>query len=328
VTAPLPVYRAVVVGCGHIGSAASAEALVPGVHSHAQAYVEHERTRLVGVCDADAGRAAAAEARWKAEAATDAVALCRRERPEIVSVCTPDATHFRVARDILDAAAPRLLLMEKPVALTVAEGEALEALAARKSCLVAVNYSRRFLPPFRAIADELRRGRHGRPLLARVVYGKGLLHNGSHALDLLRWWLGEPEGARKGPPAWGPPGDPSDAADLWFAGGARARLDPVDARVATVFEMDLLTERSRIAFTEGGREWTFHEVADSPVHPGYRAYARTGREGADPLFTAPDARVLWHVVDNVVAALDGSSPLLCTGADGVEAVRWVERIRA
>jgi predicted dehydrogenase len=328
VTAPLPVYRAVVVGCGHIGSAASAEALVAGVHSHAQAYVEHGRTQLAGVCDADAGRAAAAQARWDAEAATDAVALCRRVRPEIVSVCTPDSTHFGVARDILEAAAPRLLLMEKPLALTAAEGEALVELAARRSCLVAVNYSRRFLPAFRAVADELQRGGHGRPLLARALYGKGLLHNGTHALDLLRWWLGDLEAARKGPAEWGPEGDSSESADLWFAGGARARLDAVDARIATVFELDLLTERSRIGFTQGGREWTFHEVTDSPVHPGYRAYARTGREAVDPLFAAPDARVLWHVVDNVVAALDGSSPLLCTGADGVEAVRWVERIRA
>ena len=78
----------------------------------------------------------------------------------------------------------------------------------------------------------------------------------------------------------------------------------------------------------GGREWAFYEVKDSPFQAGYRAYLPTGRERKDALFTDPAARVLWHVVDNVVSTLDGHASLLCTGQDGLEALRWVHRIRS
>jgi predicted dehydrogenase len=324
-------YSAVVVGCGRIGSTSSAETSGEGVHSHAQAYVDHPRTRLAAVCDVDPSRSAAASQKWGARAATDAVEICRSVQPHIVSLCTPDDTHYPLARALLEQAPPRALLIEKPLALTSAEGEELLALAARKSCLVAVNYvnyTRRFAPAFRAIADELREGTHGRPLFVRVLYGKGLLHNGSHAIDLLRSWLGEPQRVATGPAEWGPPGDDSVSADLWFDGGARARLDAFDERAATVFELDLLAERSRIALTQGGREWTFHDIADSPHHAGYRTYVPSGRERTDARFQRPLSRALWRAVDNLVAALDGTASLLCSGLDGVAALRWVERIRA
>jgi predicted dehydrogenase len=322
-----PIYRAVVIGCGRIGSSFSSELREPGVHSHCQAYVEHPRTRLAGVCDISPERAAEAGRLWRAESGTDAVTLCARLQPEIVSVCTPDPTHHGLTAALLQEAAPRALLIEKPLALRRHEAESLLARAREKQCLVAVHYSRRFSPAFRAIASELREGRHGRPLLGRFVYGKGLLHNGSHAIDLMRFWLGEPVRVAGGPAAWGPEGDPSESADMWFGDGCRVRLEAFDERVATLFELDFLTEHSRWTFAHGGREWTFHRVADDASLRGYRRYLPTGRERTDALFARPMARTLGEAVDNVVAALDGEAALWCTGEDGLEALRWVEAIR-
>jgi len=322
-----PSYRAAVIGCGRIGASFSLHLPGSEVRSHCQAYHEHPRIQLVGVCDTDADRAAEASRRWNTDSNTDAVALCARLRPDIVSICTPDRTHAELARALLAEAAPRALLVEKPLALNGDDGESLLALARAKSCAVAVNYSRRFSPAFQAIARELRAGRHGRPILGRFVYGKGLLHNGSHALDLMRFWLGEPDKVRAGPVAWGPEGDPSESADLWFAGGGRVRLEAFDERVATVFELDVLTEGSRWTATRGGRDWTFYAAQDDPSLPGYRSYLPTGRERTDTLFADTLGRTLWYAVDNAVAALDGEAPLLCTGEDGLEAVRWVEKIR-
>lgn len=322
-----PAYRVAVIGCGRIGSSFSLG--IPGseVRSHCQAYQEHPQTHLVGVCDIDPDRAAEAGRRWNTDSDTDAVALCARVRADIVSICTPDRTHAELARALLADTAPRALFIEKPLSLGSGDGEALLALAREKSCAVAVNYSRRFSPAFQAIARELRAGGHGRPILGRFVYGKGLLHNGSHALDLMRFWLGEPEKASAGPAAWGPEGDSSESADLWFAGGCRVRLEAFDERVATVFELDVLTEGSRWTATRGGRDWTFYAAQDDPSLPGYRSYLPTGRERTDGLFAQPLGRTLWHAVDNVVAALEGEVPLMCTGEDGLEAVRWVEKIR-
>jgi len=317
-------YRAVVIGCGRIGAGVAA---APQLESHAQAYQRHPRAELVGVCDSDATRLEDAARRWGAEADRDPVALCRRLRPDVVSLCTPDPTHHVLAERVLREAPPRVLFVEKPLALSAAEGERLVELGERQSCAIAVNHTRRYSAAFQALHEELRAGEHGAPLLARVLYGKGLFHNGSHAIDLLRFWFGEPVKAVGQPVAWGPDDDETYGADVWFPSGCRARLDGFDERVATVFEVDVLTERSRWRCWGGGTQWEFSAVADSGRHPGYVEWRRTERERHDGRFADALRDCLLRAVDNVVDALDGTGVLWCPGEDAVTSLTWLERIR-
>lgn len=321
-------YRAVVVGCGRIGSAFSEQAGTPGTHSHAQAYVDHPRTRLVSLVDTDPARLAAARARWGVDGGSDVEDVVRRHRPDIVSVCTPDDTHDAVARSVLAAAPPRLLFIEKPIARSADEAAALVAVATASGTGVAVNHSRRFSAAFRAIAEEVRVGTHGAPRLARGIYGKGLMHNGVHAIDLLRLWLGEPDHVSGRAVAPGPDGDPSYEVSARWPGGATAHLDVLDERVATVFELELLCERSRIRFWDGGDQWEFAGVRAHPSYPGYQVYASTDRGRSDPVFRLPMGRALAEAVDNLVGWLDGVDPLYSTGSDGVAALRCIERIKS
>ena len=312
-----------------MGSAFSVEALTPGVHSHAQAYDAQARVELAGLCDTDPARRGAAGALWNVTTHADADTLCKKVQPDIVSICTPDATHAAVARTVLTAPrAPRVLFVEKPLATTTRDAIEVLELARERGATIVVNYSRRFSRAFQAIRDELQTGVHGRPLLARVVYGKGLLHNGGHAIDLLRFWFGEPLKAVGEARAWGPEGDQTFSADLWLPNDCRARLEAFDERVATVFEMDVLCERTRLRFLAGGARWEFASVGDSPAYAGYRSYNVTARAGEDARFADPLGRCLEHAVDNVVAVLDGTATPLCTGSDGLAVLTWVEAIRA
>lgn len=318
-------YRAVVIGCGRIGSSLTADAREPGIHSHAQAYREHPRTELAGLSDTDEDRLAKAVRDWGVPGDVEAVALCRRMRPDIVSVCTPDATHAEIAREIIAAAPPRLLFIEKPIAGTVAEAEAVADAARRAGVAIAVDHTRRYIPAFRVIGDELRQGIHGRPLLARGIYGKGLRHNGVHAIDILRLWLGEPTQVRGRPAVWGPDDDPTFDLALEF-GDARAYLDAFDERVATVFEMELLTEHARIRFRDGGDRWDFAEVGASARYDGYRVYVPTDRGQRDPLFQRPLAFALRHAIDDLVHWLDGKGALACDASEATAALRVIERV--
>lgn len=326
--AVLPVYRAVVVGCGRIGSSFAAAAQAqPGVYSHAQGYVVHPRIELAGLSDADPERLQEASAHWQVDGVVDYLTLCRNVQPDIVSICTPDETHFPIAMRLLDHAPPRLLFMEKPLTLRVSDAHALLRAATERGCAIAVNYSRRFSYAFRAIREELAQGDHGRPLLIRMLYGKGLFHNGSHAIDLLRYWLGEPETVAGAPVAWGPGDDATWSVDLTFAGGCRARLEAFDERVATVFEGEILCERSRIAFTMGGNAWQFFSVGPSPLYAGYVNYLPSDRAERDTRFAQPMAACLGVAIQNIVQHLDGQEPLACTGEDGLAVLEIIERLR-
>lgn len=162
---------------------------------------------LVGVVDVDAGRAqnAAREAggvRWSADLA-EALAW-----PGVGAavVCTPNATHEAIGRQV--AAAGKHMLIEKPLATTVAAAQRLTTAFDSAGCTMMAAHTHRFYDYARTIKDEIEAGAIGRPVFARLALlggwiwpdwrawmidaaksGGHALHNGVHLLDLVTWWL-------------------------------------------------------------------------------------------------------------------------------------------
>ncbi len=164
--------------------------------------------------DAAAVKAAAHQYGW-AEAATDWEAVVARDDVDLVDICTPGDTHAEIALAAL--AAGKHVLVEKPLANTVAEGERMVAAAATARAsgvrsVVGFNYRR---VPAIALARELiADGRIGSVRQVRAAYlqdwladaaapmtwrlrkdsaGSGALGDlGSHVVDLVQHLLGEP----------------------------------------------------------------------------------------------------------------------------------------
>jgi predicted dehydrogenase len=253
----------------------------------------------------------------------DAAALLAHERPELVSVCTPDATHAELVALALRAPGVRAVLAEKPLAAGSAEARALTALARERGVVLAVNYTRRFTPAFRALRDELAAGALGELQHVTGVYVKGLRHNGTHWLDLLRFLAGDPVVVA----AWDRLGeggeDPSLDAELALPGGATARLAALDTRCFTAFEMDLFGTRGRVRVAESGHVLERFGLGDDPRHPGYRILRPESGGRSDAL-----RDVVLHAVRDVVRCVrDGGEPA-CDGEDGVAALELAEAIRA
>ncbi len=186
--------RAAVLGCGAIGTGQGTPHPDVGVITHAGAYAACADTELVAVCDTDSQRAAEHAARWGVPAYSDAARMLEEQSPEIVSVATPDATHAAELERCLRADGVRGVLAEKPLALDVDD----RAHARRPSRGPATWSS----PSTTRAATRRRCGACSGDLgvgeLQHVsgVYVKGLAHNGTHWLDLLRMLAGEPVVAR------------------------------------------------------------------------------------------------------------------------------------
>jgi predicted dehydrogenase len=313
--------RAAVLGCGAIGAGRDETHSEVGVDSHAAAYAACPRTTLAAVCDADGAWARACAERFGVPWHTDAAALLAAEAPDLVSVCTPNATHAELIELALRASGVRGVLAEKPLALDSASAAALDDLARERGTVLAVNYSRRYPPAFRTLREQIAGGTIGDLQHVRGAYVKGLLHNGTHWLDLLRMLAGEPIGVR----GWDRLGeggdDPTLDAELTLEGGAGVRLAGLDTRCFTLFEMDLIGTRGRVRVAESGHRLETWDVADDARHPGYRVLAPGGTiRGA-----LHDA--ILHAVDDVARCVaEGGAPA-CTGADGARVLALAEQIR-
>jgi predicted dehydrogenase len=128
--------RAAVVGVGHLGA------------FHAEKYASMGDVELVAVVDADAGRAATVAARHRTAVRTDHRQLFGRV--DCVSLAVPSPLHFPLAHDLLEHGID--VLVEKPLATSVAQGRALVELADRHARILQVGHLERFNPAIRAIA--------------------------------------------------------------------------------------------------------------------------------------------------------------------------------
>lgn len=135
-TQPLPVG---VVGVGALG------------RHHARHLAAMPGVRLVGVFDIDVARGAEAAATFGCRAFTSCAELLRNVEAVTVAVTTP--SHHAVGIECLEHGVA--VLMEKPLAVTLQEADALLAAAARSNVLLAVGHVERFNRAVRAAGSVL-----------------------------------------------------------------------------------------------------------------------------------------------------------------------------
>ncbi len=135
--------RAAVVGAGRLGSL------------HAAKYAAIAGVRVAHVIDVDAHRAAELGARFGAIAGTDYRAL--DGKVDVVTVASPGVTHFEIATHLIRAGCD--VLVEKPMAATVADARALTALAESSDRIVQIGHLERFNPVVNHLRSILRQPR-------------------------------------------------------------------------------------------------------------------------------------------------------------------------
>jgi predicted dehydrogenase len=164
---------------------------------------------IVAVADVDPAAADRAAAELAAAPRSPESVLTAPD-VDLVYIATPPALHYRQARAALEAG--RHVLVEKPLATTVADAEALAALAARRGLVCVANLVERYNPLADAVAAVIRSR-----LLGDLVHGlfvneaadEGLaaghwfwdrdvsggifVEHGVHFFDLVAFWLGAGE---------------------------------------------------------------------------------------------------------------------------------------
>lgn len=190
--------RVAIVGCGKVA------------HIHAKALRSIPEAELVAVCDASAERAGTFAAEYGARGYTELAPLLRETRLDAVLVCTPHPLHASPAIEAAQAGVH--VLVEKPLAATLPDCDAMLAAAQKAGVQLGVISQRRFYEPVQRMKEALAAGKIGKPILGVFTMyswrdsayyasdpwrgkwtteGGGVLVNQSpHMLDLLQWFMG------------------------------------------------------------------------------------------------------------------------------------------
>jgi myo-inositol 2-dehydrogenase/D-chiro-inositol 1-dehydrogenase len=189
--------RLAFVGCGR----ATTELHLPALRGNAD-------IEVVAFCDVDAARAGAAMRLVPgARVVEDVATLARDPAIDAVAVCTPPSEHALQASVVLDAG--KHLFVEKPLALTRSDCDAIVDRAASTSSVAAVGFNLRLHRLLQAAHKIIARGTLGRIDLVRSLFttdtrltrdlpgwrndralGGGVLFDlATHHFDLWRWLL-------------------------------------------------------------------------------------------------------------------------------------------
>ena len=110
----------------------------------------------------------------------------REDRIDLVTVATPNATHFEITKNFLEAGFN--VLCEKPMTMTVEEGEEIVLIAEKSGKICAVNYCYSAYPIVRQARAMIRAGELGKIRLVVANFSHG--HHGDAADEdnpRVRW---------------------------------------------------------------------------------------------------------------------------------------------
>lgn len=175
------VYRAGIIGCGGIAA------------HHARAYSQHEQVELVAVSDInpEATNKLASEFGDLAQY-SDYKELLEKEQLDIVSICTWPGLHAEMV-EVAAPTKPKAILCEKPMAQNLAEADRMIEATDKYDVKLAIAHQHRFNPYWNEAKRLIASGAIGEPQLVQQQTVRGLMNNGTHYLDGMRFILGDPD---------------------------------------------------------------------------------------------------------------------------------------
>ncbi len=312
-----------IVGCGRIAGGYNRSADDAAVLTHALAYKRHPRFDLVAAVDGDAQARASFAAQWGAMATFASLdeALAAHANVDVVSVCVPTTDHVRIL-DRLVRSPVKAVFGEKPLGGDPIAAEGIVQRFAAEKKPLAVAYLRRWDPAMKALKEEITSDAWGDLRAGTVVYGRGVTNNGSHAIDLLHYFVGQPlridtvTGHRDD----GVSGDPSVDAVLALPNGARIHLVAADGRDYSVFEVTLVFAKGLVSIEDGGM-MVRRRRAEQGEFSGIR------RPGDGTRERSGFGNAFLHALDDLVDAIETGSAPASNGETALPAIALAAELR-
>jgi predicted dehydrogenase len=324
------------VGCGEVVE-----------HKHLPALLRVQGAQVVAVADVNPARCRHVAERYRIpHQFPDAAALLDAQLADIVGVLVPPHAHTAIAIQAIDRGCH--VLVEKPLALTLDDADALVAKADSSSHLVAMGFHMRWHRLLREARDVVRSGRLGAIESIQTVWnsprpdagipawkctrgtgGGAIVELGVHLFDLWRFLLGAEVVSVFARAHHAIREDEHAVVTAQLDNGAFATA-VTSERTSHAIDVEIAGSAGRMTVAcqrFDGLEIFGVKETSGMVGPRLRALARTAREtprGVARMRTLGDYgdsyRGMWqHMVD----AVTSGSPVECSIADGRKALEVV-----
>jgi len=301
--------RTAVIGVGYLG------------RIHAQKYAQIPGSKLVAVVDSDHAAAQRVAAELGVRAESDYRAIL--DEVDAVSIVVPTPLHHAVGCAVLDKGVH--VLMEKPIATTLAEARELVAVAHKRGCVLQVGHLERFNPAIVAAVSRLHVPRFVEshrlaPFKLRGTDVSVVLDLMIHDIDLIQELVGEPI-------------EHIDAVGATIFSG---ETDIVNARIRFRGGCVANTTASRISMKQERKIRIFQDDAYLSIDMQQKVVTVIRKKDAAPVESPAQVSIeeesfeqgdaLLAEIAAFVAAIRNKTPPVVTGEDGLRALETAMQI--
>ncbi|MBV8214532.1 MAG: Gfo/Idh/MocA family oxidoreductase [Verrucomicrobia bacterium] len=315
--------KALIIGCGNIAGGYDLRGRKHEVWSHVKAYSLTRGVDLVGVIDTSAHVASKFAKIWGAPfSGTELVPALRKLNPDLVSICSPTETHVPIIKTLCRFGIGGILC-EKPLSYDLRQAEQAIEICQKKGILLAVNYQRNWDRQLNRLGQAMREGEFGAIELIRVLYSKGLIHNGSHFVSLLEHWfenlrmqqlLAVRSSSRK---------DLQADFTATCSGATRIIFQNIPESAYILNEVECFCEQGRLELRRDGLDVLWTERHQDALLPQDRALS-----GSSKRLPVTLHRAMLEVTKNMVATLRGKEKLKSDAARALQTLRFCVGVRS
>ncbi len=323
-------YRAAVIGLGRMGSTFDDEATHGGAlfypYCHAPTYVAAPNVDLVAGADLHDEQRSIFGERWglaPKHIYADYREMLDKENLDLVSVCVTARHRSEIVQQIAQSGV-KAIWAEKPIAFSLGEADDMIDTCKKNGVTLAINCARRYNPFFAEARRMAVEGELGKLLQVTAYARCGLSHNGSHAIDTIRYLAGGEVqwvfGEMASDEAAVGDDDLSGNGYLAFDNGVRAYLRSTDTGCVD-WEFDLIGTEARVRSLSAAQEFEILRRVQG------------GSKGRGMPVRSPFPWPMHlqgmglTIVEDLIDAAENNRPPLCSGEDGRAALEVAIALR-
>ena len=295
-------YSAAIIGLGQVGQGYdytnNDESVIL---THASALKYHNGFDLISAVDSDLEQCVRFNKKFSRPAYRSIKELYSECQPDVVSISVPINDHFEVFKEVVSYG-PKAIILEKPVASSIKEALQMVKIAKEANCIVSVNYIRRFNPAIVELKKMIDQGKFGEIYKGVVWYSKGFINNGSHFIDLLRWFFGEISSVNviKNGRKWDNK-DPEPDLCVCFGDTEIYMLAGREEKYY-MGSFDMVSSGGAVTYIDG-QDIEIQYAQDDPLYPKYKSLSKISK------IANPSERNIWYLYENLVNHFESSASI-------------------
>ncbi len=325
-------YKVAIAGCGRIASLLEDDPLREKPATHAGAFSAHPATCMIACCDINKDRLSLFAKRWGIRRLyTDYREMIDTEKIDILSVASWTETHSEIVEYAAESGVMGIYC-EKPIAINLAQARRMVKACGKNGVALVIGHERRWGRDFQIVKRMLDAGDLGQlrlitgytlsarpPKLSRRKYGGGtMFHDGTHMVDLFRFFAGDPVsviGLTDRPD--GKNYIENTAMGLVnFQNGVKGMIVGGGERNYFHFELDIQTDTARVLL--GNHVSEMYTCQKSKRFTGFTELAKvpfpTGSGGVNPYIGG---------VSDVIREIETGQRSISSGIDGLKALETI-----